>query len=199
MINDMPDDDERRRELALHRYIEAFDQGDLDVMEAVLSEALDDHELERQIAGVNAAIHAEAGLEPIERDAELIRSLILRHMPSTVAQTQDEPWPTVGEVAARIEGNTALRRTLLPPDRLANRQLLGRDDSLPEQATAASIARVAERLEVHASDRYWETFRREAVVVLMAHEEAGMELLAARKQRRSTSRSRRVSGEDMRS
>ncbi len=195
-MNDIPHDDERRQELALHRYIEAFDQGDLDVMEAALTEALDDPELERQITGVNAAVHSEAGLEPFERNAELVRSLVLRHLSSNVDQVEDESVTTVREVAAHIEGNTALRRSLLPLDRLANRQLLGCDDPLPEQATADGIAGLARLLAIHASDRYWETFRREAVVVLMAHGEADMELLAARNQGRRTSRSRRTPNEN---
>jgi hypothetical protein len=199
MKNDVPLDNERRRELALHRYIEAFERGNLYGMEAVLSEALDDPELERQITSVNAAIHTEAGLQLIEQDARLIRSLILRHMPSAVDQTEDEPWPTVREVAARIEGNAALRRTLLPHDRLTNRQLLSRNESLPEHATASGIALLAEQINARATDRYWETFRREAVVVLMAHEEAEVELFAARKQGRRRGRPRSTPAEDARS
>jgi len=187
---------DRQRELALHRYIQAFDQGDLDVIEAVLNEALNDPELDQQIASVNAAMHAEAGLQSIEKDAEVVRSLLLRHMPSAVLPAEEEPAPTVGDVAARIQADLAIRQQLLPSDKTANQRLLGIAVTVPAQATAASIARLAQDLDVPASDRYWEIFRREAVMASMAHEETEVELLAARRQSGRRKRSKNQSGNE---
>lgn len=189
----METNDDRQRELALHRYIRAFDQGDLDAIEAVLNESLRDPELERQIAEVNAAIHEETGLQSIKEDAETVRSLLLRHLPTAVLGDEDVPAPTVGDVAARIQADLVIRRQLLPSDKMANQRLLGVTVSVPAGATTSSIARLAHELDVPASDRYWEIFRREAVMAAMAQEEAQVEILAARKQSGRRKRSRNQS------
>ena len=55
-------DRERERELALCRYIQAFDQGDLDGLADAIAQAEDDPELDRQIMAVNETLHAEVGL-----------------------------------------------------------------------------------------------------------------------------------------
>jgi hypothetical protein len=188
--------DERQRELALHRYIQAFEEGDLDVIEAVLSEALQDSELDRQIASVNAEVHAEAGLHSIEKDAEVVRSLLLRHMPSAVLPAEEDPAPTVGDVAARIQVDLAIRQHLHPSDKMANQRLLGSTVPVPTHATAVTIAWLAKELDVPASDRYWEIFRREAVMASMSHEETEVELMAARKQSGRARRSKSQLGNE---
>src|SRR5579871_3182137 len=116
-------DDESLRELALHRYIQAVDNGDLEAVLAVLGAALSDPELDRQIALVNEALHDDAGLRELDQDARTVRSLLLHHLP-TAAVPDDEEAPTVATVAARIQGDLLLYQQLLPADRLVNRGLL---------------------------------------------------------------------------
>jgi hypothetical protein len=189
-------DGESRREMALHRYIQAFERGDLDALAQVLEEAQFDPELDPQIAGVNAALHDEAGIAGPEIGAQTVRALLLRHMPTAALPPENEPAPTVGDVAARIQGDPAIRQQLLPADRLVNRGLLDSSAPLPIPATTATIGQLAQDLNVMASEHYWELFRREAVIAAMRHGVAGLHLTAARKRSTHRKEFRRTKGKD---
>src|SRR5262245_59327986 len=147
MMHERPNaDQERQRELTVYQYVLAFDRGDLDTIEEIVRQAESDPELDRQLAGVNAALHAEAGLQLPKEQAQEVRRLLVRHMPTAMAETEEEPPLTVGEVAARVQSDPPTSRTLSPADLLANRQLIGSKVPLPAQATTATIAKLARDL-----------------------------------------------------
>ena len=181
---------ERLREIALHRFMRAFDTGDLEELGMLFQQAGEDPELERMLEEASAALYADAGLSRIEDDARLVRSIMLRHFPQAVLPPDELPAPTVGDVAARIQADPVVNRSLLPPDRQVNGELLKNGSPLPSQPTTSSIAELAKSLPVSASARYWELFRREAVALQMAHGESEALLLAARSPRRGRARRR---------
>jgi hypothetical protein len=175
-------DAEWQRELALQRYIEAFDRGDLDGITDVLAQAETDPELDRRLAGVNAALHADAGLQPVEEQARLVRRLLVQHLPSGLPREDEPPAPlTVGDVAAKLQAERAAGPAPVT-DRDANARLLGNLTPLPERVTTGTIARLAEQLGVAASTRYWEAFRRAATILGMARQHGEAQLAAARRQ-----------------
>lgn len=175
--------DDRRRDLAVYRYVEAFDDGDLDALAAVLAEAELDAELDRRVVGVNAALHAEAGLQSIAEHAQVVRRLLLQHLPSGFLPPAPEPGPlVVGDVAARLQADQVALRVAPVEDREANRRLLGDETPVPVPLTEAALARLVTRLGITAGQRYWEAFRRTAIVLAMARQRGQAELAAARRQ-----------------
>jgi hypothetical protein len=184
-----PDDLERRREVAVDRYILAFDQGDLETIAEIVAQAVDDPELDRRLIGINAALHAEFGLRPIEEQGRLVRRLAYRYLPSGVPAPDEPPRPvTVGEVVASLKADHAKGHPLPPGGAAANERLLTSDVPIPVPVTAAVVARMAEDLHVVASDRYWERFRRTAVMLAMARQRDKTLHTAARRQNDGRSR-----------
>jgi hypothetical protein len=173
----------RRRERLLHHYVQAFDAGDLEAIAAVLAAAETDPELDARIRSVNEALHAEAGLQPLDEQAVTVRRLLYQYLPSGTADRDDEvDLPlTVGEVAARIKADEGTAQRLAAADRFANQQLLASELTVPETVTAPAIADLAARLQAAASPRYWETFRRTAVMLQMARGRERVGLMAARR------------------
>lgn len=173
---------EYQRELALLRYVQAFDAGDLDALAAILSEAMNDPELDRQIININAALHAEAGLQPTGEQAQLVRKLLLQHVPSGFHADEEMEQPlTVGSVAARLQADETQGRPLTPSDRQANQLLLTSQEPVPSPINSGLIAKLATRLQVSASDRYWELFRRAAVMLAIARKQGQVQIAAARR------------------
>ncbi|TAK28738.1 MAG: hypothetical protein EPO21_22190 [Chloroflexota bacterium] len=184
--------DERRRELSLYEYVQAFDRGDFEAVAKVLTEAISDAELDRQIADVNAVLHADAGLQPVSEQSRLIRELMLRHLPSALVGSDEVPAPiTIGDVAARLQAEHAIGQPLLPADLVVNRTLLASMELLPTPVTSATILSLATRLQVMASARYWELFRRAALMLAIARQRGEVQLAAARARSRPRRRSRR--------
>src|SRR5713226_6101666 len=98
MMHERPNtDQERQLELAIYRYVLAFDRSDLDTLEEILRQAEADPELDRQLASVDTVLHAEAGLQPVEEQARTVRQLLIRHMPTATAESEDEVLLTVGD------------------------------------------------------------------------------------------------------
>lgn len=179
-------DDMRRYDALLARYVAAFDGGDLDALEAIVSEAADDPELDRILAGVDVAFHREAGLQPVEEQARLVRRLVFQHIPSGIPQSADETSSqplTVSAVAARLLADHAAGQLLLAAaDQMSNRRLLVSHLPVPIPVTAITVARLADQLQVEASVGYWKRFRETALILGIARERTEIELAAARRQ-----------------
>src|SRR5215472_6015672 len=92
------------REKAIAQYILAFDRGYLDELAEILDRAAEDPELDRQIAGINGVLHAEAGLPKQEDQAQVVRGLLLRYFPDESSAPAVEPL-TVSEVATRLQAD----------------------------------------------------------------------------------------------
>ena len=194
MLNPYTANTERQRELAIYRYVLAFDTGNLDELALVLAEAEQDPELDRAIMSINATLHEEAGLQPIQEQAQLVRKLLLQHLPSGFTDSGvDQPSLTVGDVAARLQSDETSGRQLALPDRLVNQRLLGSKEPLPIPINAGKVSELAARLQINASDRYWELFRRAAVILGITRKQNQIQIAAARLQSGRLSQNRRAS------
>lgn len=171
-------DTERRRELTEIRYVAALERGDFKVVAAVLEQALADPELDRRLAGIDLALHAEAGLQPPEEQARAVRELLMRHLPSGMPEPEEPEALTVGMVALRLAEEA--RGRLAPADRLANLHLIERADPITSPVTAEVVARVAVETDIAASEQYWEQFRRAAAKMAITLQHGEFELAAAR-------------------
>lgn len=177
-----PDDLERRREVAIDRYVLAFDRGDLDTMAVVLTQAIDDLELDRRLTAVDAALYTETGLQNVAEQEHVVRRLAYQHVPSGFP-TPDEPVRavTIGEVASQLKIANAQGRPLLTGDVVVNERLLASDVTVPTPVTMTVVARLVNALHLTASDRYLESFRRAAVMLAMARQRDQTQRTAARR------------------
>lgn len=183
MQNLYPDDLERQREIAIDRYILAFDRGDLDTMASILDEAIDDPELDRRLVGVHSALHAEAGLQPVNEQAQLVRRLAYQYIPSGIPTDDELPQVvTVGDVAAHLKGELSSGRLLSSSDVATNERLLQSGIPIPTPVTSAVMSNLAAQLQISASERYLEAFRRAAVMLAMARQRDYTVRTAARRQ-----------------
>lgn len=126
-------------------------------------------------------------------DAETVRHLARRHIPSGAIESEDEiaEMPlTVGDVAAKLRAEHAIGQTLGAADRMVNQRLLSSTIPLPASITPEELVRLAIRLQVEASERYWERFRRAALKLAIARQDGRLELEAARRQTGGTARRR---------
>jgi hypothetical protein len=180
MMKGQKDQDTALREKMIHRYIQALDRGDIDGVAAVLETALDDPELDRVIAEINFALQEEEQLTPTAADAQLVRGLLRKHLPSAFyADEPDEKPLTVGDVAARLQAD----RRVPPADQEVNRLLLSSSVTLPTWLSAQAISRLITELGITASDRFLRAFRDTAIMLGMGHSHNQAQLAAAREER----------------
>jgi len=179
------------REKAIYRYVEALDKAELDTIAAVLDLAVSDPELSQAITEVNLSIQEEMQLTPFAADAEIVRTLIRKHLHSAIEVVEDKDLPlTVGEVAAKLKSERRVPFT----DEKVNDFLLNNQQSLPALLSLEATRLMGRDLGVTASDRFWRAFRDAAITLSMGRGRES-QLLAAREQRerRSTPGARRRS------
>src|SRR5438105_10030917 len=94
---------QRAREELLLRFLKAYDEGNLEVLGAILQQAEHDPELDAAIWSVFPTYLSEQGIHPEpEKESEQLATLLQKPLPS--AWKKPEPLPlTVAEVAARIQ------------------------------------------------------------------------------------------------
>jgi hypothetical protein len=179
-----PDDAQRCRELAIERYVLAYDRGDWDALAEVVEHALYDPELDRLLVEINAALYADTGLPSIDDSAETARALIRQYLPSGFTPEPSEEGPvTVDDVVQRLEGERLRAKPMESVDAEVNQRLAGNKSLLPVRITPDSLRELARQLGVVASDHYWELFRRAALTLRMSRESQRVSLAAARRQR----------------
>lgn len=181
------------REKAIHRYIQALDQGDMEGVAAVLEAALDDPELERIITEINLAYQEEEQLTPIANNAQLIRDLIRKHLHSAfenyeekkpltirdVVPEEEEKPLTVGDVAKCLQESNRVPSA----ERDTLRSLLGSSVPLPTSLSIRAVRQLAAQLRIKASERFLDIFRDTAIMLSMGRSHSKAQLAAAREQR----------------
>jgi hypothetical protein len=176
-----------RRDQQVERYILALDRGDFEAVAEILAAAESDPELDRLLVDVDGALHAEAHLTTRAEDAQKVRTLLWKHLPSANLEAESGPI-TVGDVASRLQDQHAMGKQLLRgADVIANERLHGNRTPLTEKLNARYIKQLADSLDIEASPMYWESFRRAAVVLAMARDAGAVQLAAARQRRGRTS------------
>lgn len=181
------------REQAIHRYIQALEQGDMEGVAAVLETALDDPEWERIITEINLAYQEEEQITPIATDAQLIRDLIRKHLHSAFENNEDKKPLTVGNVVPEEEekpltvGDVAkcLEEAKHVPsaDQDTLRRLLSSSVPLPTSLSIRAVRQLAADLKIKASERFLNIFRDTAIMLGMGRSHSKAQLVAAREQK----------------
>lgn len=178
MQRNFVDEDIRKRERLIYRYVSALDEGDINAA-AVFDAAQNDSELDRLIAEINLAYQDEEALTPLAADANLMRELIRRHLPAAF-ETQEHLFRplTVGEVASYLQA----QRRVQPSEQDVTRSLLKSRAPLPKWLSVQEVKRLAAELGVNGSERFWKVFRDAAITLCMGHNHQQAQL-AAREER----------------
>jgi hypothetical protein len=183
MLNDDKSQVSASRDRAIHLYVQALDRGDIDTIIYILEEAQNDHELDHAIAEINLAIEEEATLTPIANDAQLVRDLIQKHIPSSLSsEIIVYEALTVRDVAAQMQA----KHSVPVSDRQAHQELLGKSLELPGWLSIQEIKRLAHELQIQASDRFWKLFRETAIMMGMGKGQAQMAATRRNEKRRKT-------------
>ena len=164
------------RQKVIQRYVTALDEGNLDDISLVLQLAVDDYVLDQMIIEVNQAVEQEDELTEFASNAEIVRSLIQKHFDSELTDDVDQSL-TVGEVAARMQAD----RNVPTVDQGIHQNLLHLATPLPEILSIQAIRKLANLLQLTASEKFWRSFRDTAIMMGIGRGQAQM--AAARKQK----------------
>jgi hypothetical protein len=167
------------RQKAIQRYVSALDSGNLDDVLILLEEATKDPVLDQMIIEVNQAIEQEEGLTPFAKDANLVRDLAQTYFDHTEIP-EDERHITIRDVAARMQAD----RRVPVSDQEIHKHLLKLSTPLPEILNFQAIRKLASKLGIDASEKFWRVFRDTAIMLGIGRGQARM--AAARKQSKSS-------------
>ncbi|GAB4525693.1 MAG: hypothetical protein Tsb0014_05240 [Pleurocapsa sp.] len=179
------------RDKAIHKYIESWDQGDIDGVIEVLELASYDLELERIIQEINLAYQEEENITPISTDAEIVRNLIQRHLHSAFEEPEKErsilvtpeaktKTITVGDVARHLQETASLKTYEI--ELVEN--LLNSSISLPSSLSIKAIEQLFSKdLHQETNRRFLDKFRNIAIELEMKRSHNNVPLAAARQQK----------------
>jgi hypothetical protein len=181
------------REKAIHLYVQALDQGDMEVLAQILDIACDDPELEQIITEINLAYQEQEQLTPIATDAEIIRNLLRQHLHSAFEVIQAEEKPlifedidaekpvTVGDVVKRLQEINCVPAA----DKHIISQLINSPVPLPVKLSIKAVRQLAVELSIDASERFLNLFRDTAITLSIGLSHNRAQLAAAREQKKS--------------
>ncbi len=169
------------RDRAAMEYLEALDSGDAEAFATLWERAAADPELEAFLRMLGEGIYETEGPgADFEADAERVRAIAFKHLPAFTPPATPAGPVTAAEVARRLQADDDLGGRLDEADRLANADLLAREEPLPESRRRSDIEAWGRSLGVQASARYWNTFHKAAVMIEMARDQQTSRLAAAR-------------------
>jgi hypothetical protein len=169
------------------RYLDALDGGDVATLAELWEQAVGNPQLEQVLNELTDGIAVEEGLDPAwKADAERIRGLLREHLPSAFPVEAELPPLTVGDVAARLQADNALRTRFHAADRAANSRLLIDKTPLPEELGLPHFEKWRTTLGINASAHFWRAFRQAAVLLVMGRCHKAGELAAARRAGRTS-------------
>jgi hypothetical protein len=163
------------------RYLDALDARDADALAGLWEEAARDPGLEKVLGELTDGLAQEEGPAPDwQADAGRVRDFLRTHLPGAFPPAGPAPL-TVGDVAARLQADSALGARLGEADRQANARLLGEATLIPEELGLPHFERWQKTLGIAASPAYWRAFRQAAVLLAMGRCQRAGELAAARR------------------
>jgi hypothetical protein len=183
------------REKALYLYANALERGDFATIEAILEQATGDIELDEMIFELHLADQDEQENTHAD-DAALVRELIRTHLPSGLAESEDEdlevPPLTVGDVCASLQTKAAIQGGDAGEMKSLTEKLRQSEAPLPEELTGRKIRQFFAQLGVSVSERYQELFREAAIFLSMSREQGMARLSAARREPRRRPRTKQL-------
>jgi hypothetical protein len=173
------------REKALHRYMDAFERNDFEVMSQVLAQAEQDAALETLIWEVHAAYAAEEEYEQREHEVEQVRQLLRQHLPSgleTPLTLEEMPPLTVSDVIARMQADEAVRGSVKQELLSVAQRLRQSNQALPEQLGLHGVRTLFAQLGVQASKQLQKLFSQTALFLTSGRQQGMAQLAATRRQ-----------------
>ena len=166
---------QQMREWWIHRYVQAFDRGDAEGIEAVLDAALRDPELSAAIDEINLEYLEEAGIPAFSNAARTVADLAQKHLAGLADQQERmTSAPTIGEVAAQLQA----QRLVHPEDEAINRLLLHSPRLIPLELTVGNLTMLFAELGYEASKRYVRAFKDAAIWLGMSRSQSQIKLAA---------------------
>lgn len=164
------------------RYLDALDAADVAALAELWEQAAANPQLEQVLGELTDGLAIEEGQSPAwESDADQVRALLRRYLPSGFPDKASSPPLTVRDVAARLQSDSTLGRRLAEADRAANGRLLADTTPIPEELGLPHFEKWQTTLGVPASAHYWRAFRQTAVLLAMGRCQQAGELAAARR------------------
>lgn len=185
------------REKALYLYINAFERGDFDKMEAVLQQAIYDPLLEEMIMEAHEYYLAKENVKLREEDFAKILDLVVRYLPSAIPDEEEAiaiPPLTIGDVFIRLQEDKDVQRSVKQEVQQLKAKLTQRDLPLPENLARKNVYRLFEQLGVVVSEKLQKLFREKAIFLSMARQQGIAQLAATRRQK--TQRQRKLQQEE---
>lgn len=178
------------REKAIHLYVQALDQGDMEVVAQILDAACDDPKLEQIITEINLAYQEEEQLTPIATDAEIIRNLLHKHLHSAFENLQEDEKPlifedeeekplTVGDVVKRLQDINRVPSA----DKDIISKLIESSVPVPVKLSIQAVRQLVVELGINTSERFLDMFRDTAITLAMGRSHNRAQLAAAREQK----------------
>jgi hypothetical protein len=174
------------REKALHRYMDAFERNDFEIMSQVLAQAEQDAGLETLIWEVHAAYAAEEEYEQREHEVEQVQQLLRQHLPSglkTPLTLEEMPPLTVSDVIARMQADEATRGSTKQELLSVTQRLRQSNQVLPEQLGLHGVRTLFAQLGVQASKQLQKLFSQTALFLTSGRQQGMAQLAATRRQR----------------
>jgi len=173
------------REKALHRYMDAFELNDFEVMSQILAQAEQDADLETLIWEVHAAYAADEEYEQREHEVEQLRQLLRQHLPSgleTPLTLEEMPPLTVSDVIARMQADEAVRGSVKQELLSVAQRLRQSNQALPEQLGLHGVRTLFAQLGVQASKHLQKLFSQTALFLTSGRQQGMAQLAATRRQ-----------------
>jgi len=173
------------REKTLHRYMDAFERNDFEVMSQVLAQAERDPSLETLIWEVHAAYAAEEEYEQREHEVVQVRQLLRQHLPSgleTLLTLEEMPPLTVSDVVARMQTDEAVRGSVKQELQSLAQRLHQSNQALPEQVGLHGVRRLFAQLGVQASKQLQKLFSQTSLFLTSGRQQGMAQLAATRRQ-----------------
>jgi hypothetical protein len=187
-------DEIKQRERLLYSYFCALERGDFDEVARVLNEAQRDLALERMILEINEELIAEQAASAMDEEAETVRELIRRHLPSALPEDEEEiemPPLTVSRVVGRLKDDPVSWDQAAREDKAAIERLGKLEEPLPASLTLKSVSEFFNLLGVSVSIRFQKLFRETAIFLSMGREQGMAQMAAARRQKKARNESRK--------
>lgn len=186
------------REIALHRYVNAFEHGDFDSMDEVLQQAMTDPLLEEMIMEAHEYFQGEEKATLHKENVEKILDLILRHLPSGIPEEDEAisiPPLTMNDVLLSLQEDTTIQGSLRQEAQRLHTKLSSSPPLLPENLTLKDVSQLFAHLNMQVSARLQKLFREKAIFLAMGRQRGIAQLAAARRQKTKYQRQQR-SGEN---
>ena len=182
------------REKALHRYISAFEQGDFDIMDEVLQQAMTDPLLEEMIMEAHEYFQGEEKATLRKEDAEKILDLVVQHLTSGIPDEEEAigiPPLTVSDVLMSLQEDAAIQRTLRQEAQSLHEKLPPSPSLLPDHLGLGDVSQLFAHLHIQVSAKLQKLFREKAIILAMGRQRGIEQLVAARRQKTKRQREQR--------